>query len=93
MSNIRKHNKEMGVKAGRALLQGGVGPHWFLGAASTGTDPHKWPVWSHSAGSGAWLRGRVLLEFSTSGLQPSVRAGGTPVRGVTVPLKTGICLH
>ena len=94
MSNIRTH-KEMDVKAGRALLQGGVGPHWVLGAASTVTDPNKWPVWSHGAGSGAYpgLRGRVLLEFTTSGLQPSVRAGGTPVRGVTVPLKGGFCQH
>ena len=71
MSNIRKHNKEMGVKAGRALLQDRGGPHGVLRAASTGTDPHKWPVWSHGAGSGAYpgLRGRDLLELSTSGLR------------------------
>ena len=95
MSNIRKHNMEMGVQAGRALPQGGGGLLWFLGAASTGTDSHKWPVWSHGAGSGAYpgLRGRVLLEFSTRGLQPSVRAGGTPGEGVTVPLKVGFCQH
>ena len=69
MSNIRKHNKESGVQAWRALLQGGGRPHLFLRAASTGTDPPKWPVGSHGAGSGAYpgLRGRVLLEFSTSG--------------------------
>ena len=77
---------EMGVKAGRALPQGGGRPHGVLGAASTGTDPFNDPVWSHGASGGAHpgLCGRILLEFSTSGLQPSVRARGTPGSGVTV---------
>jgi hypothetical protein len=83
------------VNAGRALPQGGGRPHWVLGAASTGTDPFNDPVWSHGAGSGAYpgLRGRVLLEISTSGLQPSVRARGMPGRWVAVPLKSGFRQH
>ena len=66
MSNIRKHNMEMGVKAGRALLQDGGEAREVLAAASTGTDPFDDPVESHGASGGAHpgLLGRVLLEFS-----------------------------
>jgi len=53
MSNIRKHNKEMGVKAGRAMQQDGGRPHGVLRAASTGTDSFNDPVWSHGASGGA----------------------------------------
>ena len=49
ISNIRKHNMEMGVNAGRALPQGGGGLLSFWGAASTGTDPSNDSVWSHGA--------------------------------------------
>ena len=99
MSNIRKkHNIDtrLSGKDGRGTLL----PHRGAKAGcqerlpQVPTPPSG--LWGRTATAAArtpGLRGRVLLEFSSSGLQPSVRAGGTPGRGLTVPLKSGFCQH
>ena len=81
MSNIRTHNKESGVKAGRALLQDRGGAHGVLGAASKGTDPFLCHAGSHGASGGAHpglcgLDLRISSSFQERAGRGTAGAGG-----------------